>query len=69
VERLANAAESTSAIPRSTTINLARKAVADELERVFRQSGGNVSEIQEWKSTLSSSSSPGAVPRRDGEGG
>jgi hypothetical protein len=55
---IANAAESTVGNPHLNNYNLARKAVADELERVFRQSGGNVSEIQEWKSTLSSSSSP-----------
>jgi hypothetical protein len=55
---LANTAESTVGNPALNNYNLARKAVADELERVFRQSGGNVSEIQEWKSTLSSSSSP-----------
>jgi hypothetical protein len=55
---LANTAESTMGNPHLNNYNLARKAVADELERVFRQAGGNVSEIQEWKSTLSSSSSP-----------
>lgn len=55
---LANTAESTVGDPSLNNYNLARKAVADELERVFRQSGGNASEIQEWKSTLSSSSSP-----------
>jgi hypothetical protein len=55
---LANAAESTAGDPRLNNYLLARKAVADELERVFRQTGGNVSEIQEWKGALSSSSSP-----------
>jgi hypothetical protein len=56
---IANAVESTGGDPHLNNYLIARKAVADELERVFRQTGGNVSEIQEWKNTLSSSSSPG----------
>jgi hypothetical protein len=36
----------------------AKNAVADEIMKVFRQTGGSETEVQAWKKTLDSSSSP-----------
>lgn len=44
--------------PRVKRFELARNAVADELERVFRGSGGSVEGIKNWKETVNSADSP-----------
>jgi hypothetical protein len=44
--------------PRIQSFNLARNAVGDELERAFRGTGGNVTEIEQWKQTLDAAASP-----------
>lgn len=44
--------------PRYNEFDLARNAVADELGRVFRQSGMSDSETRQWKDNLSNSQSP-----------
>lgn len=44
--------------PRIKQFQLNRQAVADELERLFRGTGGTLTAIQEWKHTLDSASSP-----------
>lgn len=56
---VANALENaTTGFPALKSFNLSRQAVADEMERVFRQAGGNVSEIQGWRQSFDSSSTP-----------
>jgi hypothetical protein len=44
--------------PRITRFETARKAVGDELAKVFRQTGMSQTEIEAWKNILSSSNSP-----------
>lgn len=44
--------------PKVKTFELARNAVADELERVFRGTGGSVTGIEEWKKTVGDADSP-----------
>lgn len=44
--------------PRVTNFNVARDAVANELTRVFRGTGGNESDIQEWRNNFSPNASP-----------
>jgi hypothetical protein len=39
----------------------ARTAVADELTRAFRGSGGNVHDIRQWESTINAADSPAAL--------
>jgi hypothetical protein len=53
-----NAVESFFGDPRRNTFELDQKAVADELERVWRQAGGTESEIADWRAKLSASASP-----------
>lgn len=55
---VANAAESAVGDPRLKSFNLNKDAVADELTRVFRQSGGSAADIADWKAQLDSSGSP-----------
>lgn len=44
--------------PRVNNFNVARDAVANELTRVFRGTGGNESDIQSWKQNFSPNASP-----------
>lgn len=44
--------------PRINSFNVARDAVAGELTRAFRGTGGSVSDIDEWKKTLDAANSP-----------
>jgi hypothetical protein len=55
---VANAAESATGDPRVNKFNLARNAVVNELERVFRGTGGSEADIAQWRSTINSSMSP-----------
>jgi len=55
---VANAAETASGDSRVKTFNIARDAVANELMRVFRGTGGSLAEIEEWKNNIESSDSP-----------
>jgi hypothetical protein len=55
---LANWAADASGKPAPKTFEATREAVADELTRVWRQSGGSESDIQERKKQLATSSSP-----------
>jgi hypothetical protein len=41
--------------------NVARQAVASELERAYRGTGGNMTEIEEWKKSIDNADSPEAV--------
>jgi hypothetical protein len=55
---VANATESATGDPRVNKFNLARNAVVNELERVFRGSGGSEADIAQWRATINSSMSP-----------
>lgn len=55
---VANWAESAKGDPRIVNFNTARQAVADELTRAFRGSGGNVADIKGWEESINSSNSP-----------
>lgn len=44
--------------PRITAFNVARNAVADELTRAFRGTGGNESDIASWEKSLNAANSP-----------
>lgn len=55
---IANAAGRVFGDPRVTNFNVARQAVADELTRAFRGSGGNVADIKGWEDSINSSESP-----------
>ncbi len=44
--------------PKVTNFNIAKAAVASELTRVFRGTGGNEADIQRWENDINSSSSP-----------
>jgi hypothetical protein len=55
---LANTAETATGDPRVNKFNIARNAVVNELERVFRGTGGSEADIAQWRSTLHSSMSP-----------
>lgn len=58
VNTVANAVISQGGDPRVKQFDLARQAVSSELERAFRGTGGNVTEIEEWKRTLDAANSP-----------
>lgn len=55
---VANAAETATGDPRVKNFTLARDAVANELMKVFRGSGGSLAEIEDWKNNISSADSP-----------
>lgn len=55
---LANAIESKTGAPQLTNFERDRLPVVQELERVWRGTGGSEGDIQEWTKNLSSSSSP-----------
>jgi hypothetical protein len=55
---LANTAETATGDPRVKNFTLARDAVANELMRVFRGTGGSLQEIEAWKNDINSSDSP-----------
>lgn len=55
---VANMAETATGDPRVKNFTLARNAVANELMKVFRGTGGSVSEIEEWQHNIDSSDSP-----------
>lgn len=55
---LANAGEQAIGDPRVKNFTLARDAVANELMKVFRGTGGSLAEIEEWKHNIDSSDSP-----------
>jgi hypothetical protein len=65
---LANAAESATGDPRVGKFNLARQAVVDELERVFRGASGTETGIQGWKQAINSSQSPDQLRAAIGQG-
>lgn len=46
---------------RLNAFNLTRQAVASEMERAYRGTGGNVTEIEAWKKTLDNADSPQAI--------
>ena len=54
----ANAAASATGDPRVRRLNLAKTAVADELERVFRGTGGTLAGTKNWQAQFDDSSSP-----------
>src|SRR6185312_17535463 len=56
--RVANAYESATGDPRIVKFNTAKQAVADELTRAFRGTGGNVSDIKGWEESLNAANSP-----------
>jgi hypothetical protein len=43
------------------SFNLAKQAVSSEMERAYRGTGGNMTEIEAWKKTLDSADSPTAL--------
>lgn len=45
-------------IPDVTNFNTTRKAVSDELTRVYRQAGGSEADTQAWQAAINSSQSP-----------
>jgi hypothetical protein len=55
---VANMAEQATGDPRVKNFTLARNAVSNELMKVFRGTGGSVSEIEEWQNNIDSSDSP-----------
>jgi hypothetical protein len=55
---IANVGESAVGDPRIKNFTLARDAVANELMKVFRGTGGSMTEIEEWKNNIASSDSP-----------
>lgn len=55
---VANMAEQAAGDPRVKNFTLARNAVSNELMKVFRGTGGSVSEIEEWQNNIDSSDSP-----------
>lgn len=55
---IANRFETETGDKRVKDFNFAKQAVVDELTRVFKGSGGNLTEVLEWQKQLSSSSSP-----------
>lgn len=56
--RIANAYKGATGDPRIVRFNTAKQAVADELTRAFRGTGGNVSDIKGWEESLSAANSP-----------
>lgn len=55
---IANFVASNTGDPRVKEFELARQAVATELERAFRGTGGSLTGIQEWQRSLSAAGSP-----------
>lgn len=55
---VANGFESATGDPRVSNFQIARQAVADELTRAFRGSGGNVHDIKGWEAAINSAQSP-----------
>lgn len=55
---IANSVESATGDPRVSNFQIARQAVADELTRAFRGSGGNVHDIKGWEAAINSAQSP-----------
>lgn len=55
---VANLVESAKGDPRVVQFNTAKQAVADELTRAFRGTGGNVSDIKDWEKNLNDANSP-----------
>jgi hypothetical protein len=54
---VANWISKNSGNPQVTSFLVARKAVVNELERVFKGTGGSLSEIRDWESAISSAGS------------
>ncbi|HZQ71694.1 MAG TPA: hypothetical protein VFB08_02160 [Burkholderiales bacterium] len=46
---------------RLNAFNIARQAVSSEMERAYRGTGGNVTELEQWKKSLDSADSPQAM--------
>jgi hypothetical protein len=55
---VANMVETATGDPRVKQFEVARTAVADELTRAFRGSGGNVHDLVQWENAINSSGSP-----------
>ena len=55
---VANAVSDRVGSPEVKNFNAAKQAVASELMKVFRDTGGTLTEVEDWKSTIDSSSSP-----------
>jgi hypothetical protein len=55
---VANTFETATGDPRVKRFTLARDAVANELMKVFRGTGGSLAEIEDWKNNISSADSP-----------
>jgi hypothetical protein len=55
---IANFVESARGNPRIVRFETAKQAVADELTRAFRGTGGNVSDIKDWEKNLNAANSP-----------
>lgn len=53
-----NSLEQSRGDPRITNFNTDRKAVVDELTRVYRQMGGSEQDIKSWEANLNASGSP-----------
>lgn len=58
INRVRNFARTETGDERANNFNLARDAVADEMERVFRGSAGSVSGVENWRATLNAAQSP-----------
>lgn len=56
--KLGNAILTMRGDPRIQRFEIARSAVADELTRAFRGTGGNVHDLQQWETAINSAGSP-----------
>jgi len=56
-----NALAGSAGSPALRSFNIARNAVASELTRVFRGTGGSVHDVQEWEKQIKDSDSPAAL--------
>jgi hypothetical protein len=66
--RLANAVVTETGDPRVKDFTISRDAVANELMRVFRGSGGSLAEIEEWKKNIDAADSPDQLRAEIGKG-
>lgn len=58
INKVANWFETRTGDPRVNNFNVAKNAVADELTRVFRGTGGSEAEIDRWTNTINAAQSP-----------
>ena len=58
VNAVKNFVKTQAGAPEVTNFNTAKKAVADELTRVWRQAGGAESDIKSWQTSLDAANSP-----------